>query len=77
MGLAGAGKTRPSPLASPGYLDDTGGEGALPNYGRTVSAKATNEMKLRCTEFDENGKVTLVNGEFKKSELIQKVFIRI
>jgi hypothetical protein len=28
---------------------------------------------LRCTEFDENGNVTLVNGEFRKSELIAKV----
>lgn len=34
--------------------------------------RPTNELRLRCTEFDENGKVTLVNGEFKKSELIQK-----
>ena len=30
-------------------------------------------MKLRCTEFDENGNVTVVDGEFKKSELIAKV----
>lgn len=29
-------------------------------------------MKLRCTEFDANGSVTLVSGEFKKSELIAK-----
>jgi len=35
--------------------------------------KAANEQKLRCTEFDENGNVVLVNGEFKKSELIAKV----
>ena len=35
--------------------------------------KATNEPRLRCTEFNENGNVTLVNGEFKKSELIAKV----
>lgn len=41
--------------------------------GRTVSVKAANEQKLRCTEFDENGNVVLVNGEFKKSELIAKV----
>ena len=37
-----------------------------------MSAKAANEQKLRCTEFDENGNVVLVNGEFKKSELIAK-----
>ncbi|KAL9107377.1 MAG: hypothetical protein Q9227_007742 [Pyrenula ochraceoflavens] len=30
------------------------------------------DQRLRCTEFDANGKVTLVNGEFKKSELIAK-----
>lgn len=41
------------------------------SLGRII--KPTNELKLRCTEFDENGNVTLVNGEFKKSELIQKV----
>jgi hypothetical protein len=38
--------------------------------------KAANEPRLRCTEFDEKGNVTLVNGEFKKSELIAKVCIR-
>src|ERR1700760_2920786 len=37
------------------------------------SMKAANEPRLRCTEFNENGNVTLVNGEFKKSELIAKV----
>ena len=58
---------------SSGFMDDTLNSDSLPNLGRTVSAKATNELKLRCTEFDENGNVTLVNGEFKKSELIQKV----
>ena len=35
--------------------------------------KMGNELRLRCTEFDENGNVTLVNGEFRKSELIAKV----
>ena len=38
------------------------------------SGKASNELKLRCTEFDENGNVTHVNGEFKKSELIAMVW---
>jgi hypothetical protein len=50
------------PLAS--FLD-----GSAPR----LVLKATNEPRLRCTEFDENGNVTLVNGEFKKSELIQMV----
>lgn len=52
-----------------------GDEGVeVPAYalGRTMSAKTANEQKLRCTEFDENGNVVLVNGEFKKSELIAK-----
>ena len=50
----------------PGFLDDsTAGLG-----GRII--KPSNELKLRCTEFDEHGNVTLVNGEFRKSELIQK-----
>ena len=51
------------PLSS--FLDESAGLGRI--------AKPVNELKLRCTEFDENGKVTLVNGEFKKSELIAKV----
>lgn len=42
------------------------------NIGRGLVSKATNELRLRCTEFDLNGNVTLVNGEFRKSELIAK-----
>jgi len=49
-----------------GFLDDDAGLG-----GRII--KPSSELKLRCTEFDENGNVTLVNGEFRKSELIAKV----
>lgn len=48
------------------------GDGSGPALGFSAG-KASNELKLRCTEFDENGNVTLVNGEFKKSELIAKV----
>ncbi|EAW08849.1 CorA family magnesium transporter [Aspergillus clavatus NRRL 1] len=55
----------------PALIDD-GTEGGF-NIGRGLAAKATNEPRLRCTEFDNNGNVTLVNGEFKKSELIAKV----
>ncbi|EEP79672.1 conserved hypothetical protein [Uncinocarpus reesii 1704] len=40
--------------------------------GRKLALKTSNEPRLRCTEFDENGNVTLVSEEFKKSELIQK-----
>ncbi|MCJ1310318.1 magnesium ion transporter [Agyrium rufum] len=51
----------------PGFLSETGHA----SVGRTT-AKAPNELKLRCTEFDENGNVVIVNGEFKKQELIAK-----
>lgn len=43
------------------------------NMTRSIAAKAGSELKLRCTELDENGNVVTVNGEFKKSELIAKV----
>ena len=52
----------------PGILDDSRGS----ITGRSVG-KAPNELRLRCTEFDESGKVTLMSGEFKKSVLIAKV----
>lgn len=51
----------------PRLLDDAGAA----SLGRIV--KPTNELRMRCTEFDGEGKVTLVNGAFKKSELIAKV----
>lgn len=54
----------------PSLLDDT--DGGL-NLARALAAKASNELRLRCTEFDMNGNVTLMNGEFKKSELIARV----
>ncbi|KAL9054657.1 MAG: hypothetical protein Q9162_004023 [Coniocarpon cinnabarinum] len=34
--------------------------------------RSANELRMRCTELDDNGHVTLVNGEFKKGELIAK-----
>ncbi|KAI9838895.1 MAG: hypothetical protein M1819_004103 [Sarea resinae] len=57
------------PLSS--FLDDSA-ESSMFNLGRGLAGKPSNEVRLRCTEFDENGNVTLVNGEFKKSELIAK-----
>ncbi|KAL8824644.1 MAG: hypothetical protein Q9170_008090 [Blastenia crenularia] len=54
------------PLSS--FLDDASGT----SLGRSKAGKAANELRLRCTEINENGDVTLVNGEFKKSELIAK-----
>lgn len=64
------GKLNRSP-PGPTLLD----EKTEPNFtiARSLAAKASNELRLRCTEFDSNGDVTLVNGEFKKSELIAKV----
>lgn len=45
------------------------------SLGRNMLVKTANEPKLRCTEFNENGDVVLVNSEFKKTELIAKVCI--
>ena len=43
------------------------------NLARALSRSPSGaDLKLRCTEFDSNGSVTLVSGEFKKSELIAK-----
>ena len=54
----------------PSFLDDAAGT----SLGRNKGGKPGSELKLRCTEIDENGNVTTVNGEFKKSELIAKVY---
>lgn len=65
-----SGRNRQDELAPlPGFLDDSAGLS-----GRII--KPSNELKLRCTEVDENGNVVLVNGEFRKSELIAKVDTR-
>lgn len=43
------------------------------NLSRALSRTTPGaDLKLRCTEFDSNGSVTLVSGEFRKSELIAK-----
>ncbi|KAJ4297824.1 magnesium ion transporter [Kalmusia sp. IMI 367209] len=34
--------------------------------------RTANEQRMRCTELDDQGNVTMVSGEFKKSELIAK-----
>lgn len=61
---------RPTELPPlPSFLDDVGGT----SLGRKKPGKAANELKLRCTEFDNEGKVTLMDGEFKKTALIAKV----
>jgi magnesium transporter len=43
---------------------------------RSLTAKAALDPRLRCTEVDGNGKVIMVDGELKKSELIAKVCAR-
>lgn len=53
--------------------DDMRGPGDIFNANRTQTNKAALEPRLRCTEVDENGEVIMVDGEFKKSELIAKV----
>ncbi|KAK2807692.1 magnesium ion transporter [Onygenales sp. PD_10] len=55
-----------------GLVVEDGQEGNMFSTARSLALKATNEPRLRCTEFDGAGNVTLVNGEFKKSELIAK-----
>lgn len=55
----------------PTFLNDPSGS----VLGRSKIGKASNELKLRCTEVNQDGDVTLVSGEFRKSELIAKVCI--
>ncbi|KAI1183534.1 cora-domain-containing protein [Nemania serpens] len=66
---------RPGPPLEPDDLpavDNEGGNNSMFNTRRQLSKKAASEPRLRCTEVDENGNVILVDGEFKKSELIAK-----
>ncbi|ORY67359.1 uncharacterized protein BCR38DRAFT_426810 [Pseudomassariella vexata] len=42
------------------------------NTHRQLSRQAALEPRLRCTEVDENGAAIVVDGEFKKSELIAR-----
>ncbi|KAK8215973.1 inner membrane magnesium transporter mrs2 [Phyllosticta capitalensis] len=64
---AAVGRLQPDdlPQRKDGFAPDETG-----NMARVL--RPINEPRLRCTEFDENGNVTLVNGEFRKSELIAK-----
>ncbi|ERT00065.1 inner membrane magnesium transporter MRS2, mitochondrial precursor [Sporothrix schenckii 1099-18] len=60
----------------PGDLPDHGAgaefASVMFNARRLQTAKAALEPRLRCTEVDEYGEVILVDGEFKKTELIAK-----
>ncbi|EJT70592.1 inner membrane magnesium transporter MRS2 [Gaeumannomyces tritici R3-111a-1] len=53
---------------------DDGGSDSNFTFGsrRTQLMRAPMDPRLRCTEVDENGEVILVDGEYKKSELIAK-----
>lgn len=64
---------RPDDLPSTLFGSEEGSDTYMFSLGRTISAKAAAQPKLRCTELDENGNVVLASGEFKKSELIAKV----
>lgn len=58
----------PTPLSSAEEASSGSGYGS--SLGRL--ARTANELKMRCTELDEHGNVTLVSGEYKKTELIAK-----
>jgi magnesium transporter len=71
--MKGGKPLRPDDLPSLLNGRDEGSDTSMFSLGRHISAKAAAQPKLRCTELDENGNVVLASGEFKKSELIQKV----
>lgn len=72
--LWGVGATKGSKPLKPDDLPnhDDGDTNSMFNTRRTLTAKAALEPRLRCTEVDDSGDVILVDGEFKKSELIAK-----
>lgn len=64
---SGAGPLQPNDLPQrESFAQDESG-----SFGRAT--RPTNEPRIRCTEFDENGTIKLTNSEFRKSELIAKV----
>jgi magnesium transporter len=65
---------RPDDLPSTLFGSEEGSDTYMFSLGRHISAKAAAQPKLRCTELDEIGNVVLASGEFKKSELIAKVY---
>jgi hypothetical protein len=50
------------------YYETTGKD----ELGWTLETNNLNEPRVRCTEFDENGNVALVDKEYRKSELVTK-----
>lgn len=70
-------RNRPARPLEPDDLPEADREGnnnSMFNTHRQLSAKAASEPRLRCTEVDDNGNVILVDSEFKKSELIARVY---
>ncbi|EHA46242.1 magnesium ion transporter [Pyricularia oryzae] len=66
-------KSLGSDMGGPGSSDDCGPDNNF-TFGsrRAQLMRAPMDPRLRCTEVDENGEVILVDGEYKKSELIAK-----
>ncbi|KAK6189450.1 hypothetical protein LQW54_013257 [Pestalotiopsis sp. IQ-011] len=52
--------------------DEDGDNNSMFNTRRQRAQQAALEPRLRCTEVDENGNAILVDGEFKKTELIAR-----
>lgn len=72
----GMGSRKPAKPLEPDDLPNGDGDGennSMFNIRRQLSQKAALEPRLRCTEVDETGNVIVVDGEFKKSELIARV----
>ncbi|KAF2635058.1 cora-domain-containing protein [Massarina eburnea CBS 473.64] len=69
--LFGGRKQRGLPPPLP-PLKDALAETMMSFDGLGRMTRSANELKMRCTELDEHGSVTMVSGEFKKSELIAK-----
>jgi len=64
---------QPDDIPKNTYGSEESGDTSMFSLGRHISAKAAAQPKLRCTELDENGNISMASGEFKKSELIAKV----
>jgi len=69
--FGGKGRQSARLQAPPTHKDPIDTPVGFDSLGRMT--RAANELKMRCTELDEQGNVTMVSGEFKKSELIARV----
>lgn len=62
---------KPDDLPDP--VEDGGENNSMFNTRRQRAQQAALEPRLRCTEVDQHGNAILVDGEFKKTELIARV----